>query len=603
MGIMAEKTVLLYGTGNAAKFAWMRTCLQDLDDIELIGLQDLDCAWEEPEESGNLPLDNARKKALCYYRVCHRPVFSIDSGLFIEGLPDGEQPGVHVRRVGGRNLTDKEMRAHYKQIAARMGGKCVAQYQNAVCLVFSEDEIYESQAKDLSWEPFYLTTQERKQREEGFPLDAISEDIRTGRHWYDMEQESGPESIGTRYCTFFREALQAHARKKGTEQLYDEDAYRTSFEAKVVRCEETVGGYGVILDRTAFYPEGGGQPCDRGSLQIIQGKGTVSVLDVQEKDGEVWHLCDGRIEAGAGVRGRIDWERRLTHMREHSGEHILSGIICKTYGYSNIGFHMGRDFVTVDFSGMLTQEQVDAAERAANEKVLENVEILTAYPGAEELKELDYRSKKELDGRVRIVTVPGADCCACCGTHVRRTGEVGPIKVIASEHYKGGIRLHVLIGKKALADYAEKSGNCGKISALLSVKPEDVAEGVAKLQEAMNALRMEYGALKMRLLEQKVEAVPAGQEKAVLFEKGLSSEDMRRLADSLHKRAVFAAVFCGEDGKGYQYVMISRERDMEAFGKTFNRRLQGRGGGRNPMIRGFVPADRPAIEACLASPV
>lgn len=597
---MAEKTVLLYGTGNAAKFSMMQTYLKDIEEIELIGLKDLDCAWEEPQESGNQPLENARQKALCYYRTCHRPVFSADSGLFIEGLPDGEQPGVHVRRVGGRNLTDEEMRAHYKEIAARFGGKCVAQYQNAVCLVFSEDEIYESQAKYL-WEPFYLTTQEREQRREGFPLDAISADIRTGRHCYDAEQEFGLESSKTGFSRFFREALTAHEKRKGTRRLYYEDAYQKDFEAVVVRCEKTEGNYSVVLDCTAFYPEGGGQPCDKGILQTLQDGQTVSVLDVWEKDREVWHLCDGKLKTGARVRGNIDWERRIGHMREHSGEHILSGIICQTHGYRNIGFHMGKDFVTVDFSGMLTQEQIDAAERAANEKVLENVEIAAAYPDAGTLKKLDYRSKKELDGAVRIVTVPGADCCACCGTHVRRTGEVGPIKVIGSEHYKEGIRLHVLIGKKALADYAEKSVNCGKISALLSVKPEHAAKGVEKLLESMNTLRLEYGALKMQLLEQKVEAVCAGERTAVLFEKGLSSADVRRLADGLHRKAGFAAVFCGDDREGYQYVMISAERDMAGFGKAFNHALQGRGGGRNPMIQGFTVASRASIEAYLAS--
>lgn len=385
-----------------------------------------------------------------------------------------------------------------------------------------------------------------------------------------------------------------------TRRLYYEDAYIREFEAKVVSCRAAENGYEVILDQTAFYPEGGGQPWDLGELSWgEEADSRARVLNVQEGQSEVLHLCDRPLTAGAKVWGKIDWARRLTHMREHSGEHIISGIICKTHGYSNIGFHMGKEFVTIDFSGLLTQEQIAAAETAANEKVLENVEIEAQYPDRETLERLEYRSKKELNGAVRIVTVPGADCCACCGTHVKRTGEIGPIKVIGSEHYKSGIRLNILIGEKALADYAQKSANAAKISTLLSVKPENTAEAVEKLAEAMNALRLEYGALKMQLLEQKAAAVEDGQKAAVLFEQGLTTVEARRLADKLQEKVSFAAVFCGEDGKGYQYVMIGRDMDISGFGKEFNRALKGRGGGRNPMIQGSVEASRGEIEEFL----
>lgn len=395
-----------------------------------------------------------------------------------------------------------------------------------------------------------------------------------------------------------------------TRRLYYENAYLKEFEAQVTGCRPAEHGYEVMLDQTAFYPEGGGQPCDLGTMEILQempddswalaaAGGHITVEDVQEGGDEVLHICDRPLAAGTRIYGKIDWERRLTHMREHSGEHILSGIICKTHGYSNIGFHMGKEFVTIDFSGMLTEEQIAAAESAANKKVLENVEIVAEYPDAEALKALDYRSKKELDGAIRIVTVPGADCCACCGTHVKRTGEIGPIKVIGSEHYKSGIRLNILIGKKALADYTQKFENSRKISTLLSVKPENTAEGVEKLWESLNALKLEYGALKMQLLEQKVEAIADGQRSAVLFEKGLTPVDVRRLADRLQEKAEFAAVFCGDDEEGYKYVIISKTRDVSAFGKEFNRALNGRGGGRNPMIQGSVMAARAEIEAFL----
>lgn len=397
-----------------------------------------------------------------------------------------------------------------------------------------------------------------------------------------------------------------------TRRLYYEDAYLKEFMAQVEECRPTDGGYLIFLDATAFYPEGGGQPCDLGTLETVSGEeggapetkdGKISqavrVLDVQETDGRVAHFTDGPLLQKTTVYGRIDWQRRLTHMREHSGEHILSGIICKTYGYSNIGFHMGREFVTVDFSGLLTQEQIGAAQRLANEKVLEDVEIKAEYPGAESLSQLEYRSKKEISGPVRIVTIPGADCCACCGTHVKRTGEIGPIRVIGSEHYKNGIRLNVLIGEKALADYAQKSESAAKISALLSAKPDQTAEAVEKLLEAMNALKMEYGALRFRLLEEKADSVPKGQKSCVLFEQGLSVTDARRLADRLQEKVEFSAVFCGSDEEGYRYVILSRKGDIAAFGRAFNEALGGRGGGKAPMIQGSVTALRREIEAYL----
>ena len=406
-----------------------------------------------------------------------------------------------------------------------------------------------------------------------------------------------------------------------TEKLYDANAYLTEFDATVVSCraadsEATAGKpcaddgatagkqcadggaaadqpcaplWEVVLDKTAFYPEGGGQPCDFGVL------GGSQVTDVQEKDGIIYHLCSAPLEVGSSVHGTIDWDRRLMHMREHSGEHIISGIICHTHGYSNIGFHMGKDCVTIDFSGPLTAEQIQEAEDLANQKVLENVEIKAEYPDSETLVELDYRSKKELIGAIRIVTIPGADVCACCGTHVKYTGEVGPIKVISAEHAKGGSRLDILIGEKALADYKSRFENTQKISALLSVKPEQTAEATEKLLQTVADLKQELGALKMRMLEEKVDAVEAGSSACVLFEQGLSTVDVRKLADKLSRKVAFAAVFCGNDAEGYQYVICASDRDISAFGKTFNKALCGRGGGKNPMIQGQVKAGQTEI--------
>lgn len=374
-----------------------------------------------------------------------------------------------------------------------------------------------------------------------------------------------------------------------TKRLYDENSYIREFDARVLSCEEGKNGYEVVLDESAFFPEGGGQPADQGFLNDVR------VTDVRDKKDYVLHICSQSLKPGSLVHGRIDWERRFLHMQQHSGEHIFSGIVHRLHGYDNIGFHMGKDFVTVDFSGLLTEEEIAEAEKQANTVVLANERILAEYPCARELETLEYRSKKEIDGAVRIVTVPGADVCACCGTHVKRAGEIGPIKVTSSEHYKTGIRLTLEIGWRALEDYEEKHRNVKAISALLSVKPEETAAAVQKQQELMQELRLQNNGLKQRLFEMMVKEIPEGQEKTVIFEDGLNAVEIRKLADMLSERTGLAAVFSGSDGEGYKYVVCSRQKDAAALGKDLNRELNGRGGGKNPMIQGSVQAEKAEI--------
>ncbi|HJA91675.1 MAG TPA: alanyl-tRNA editing protein [Candidatus Eisenbergiella merdipullorum] len=379
-----------------------------------------------------------------------------------------------------------------------------------------------------------------------------------------------------------------------TERLYYEDAYCREFDAKVADCREGKKGWEIILDKTAFYPEGGGQPADQGTL------GDAEVLDVKEGGDEVIHLCDRPLEPGSTVHGKLDWDRRFGFMQQHSGEHIFSGIVHRTFGYDNIGFHMGKDFVTVDFSGMLSEDDIARVERESNEAVFSDRKILAEYPSSEELEKLDYRSKKELEGQVRIVTIPGSDVCACCGTHVKRTGEIGPIKAVASEHYKSGIRINLQIGWKALEDYDRKHKNTREISALLSVPPEETAEAVKKLQEQLQELKAANVALRQKELDRLVDEVEEGTDRVIRFEEDLNPVEVRLLADRLAKKARFAAVFSGNDQDGYKYVLCSSQIDVAALGKKFNEALNGRGGGRNPMVQGSVAADRRKIEKFLS---
>ena len=262
------------------------------------------------------------------------------------------------------------------------------------------------------------------------------------------------------------------------EKLYYQVPYVREFQARVVSClEGKAHTYEVELDRTGFYPEGGGQPSDTGYLNDIR------VLEVHEKDGRIFHFTTEPVLEGTQVKGTVDWEKRYSNMQQHSGEHLLSGLIHHHFGFDNVGFHMGKDEVTIDFNGVLTMEQLEQMEERANDMIYENLPILEAWPSPEELKTIPYRSKKELTGEVRIIEIPGGDICACCGTHVRTTGEIGMIKVLGMIHYKGGVRISMLCGKKALEDYRKKQKQVTDLSVLLSAKPEQVVEAVKKLKK------------------------------------------------------------------------------------------------------------------------
>ena len=278
----------------------------------------------------------------------------------------------------------------------------------------------------------------------------------------------------------------------------------------------------MILDQTAFYPEGGGQPYDTGML------GGVKVLEVHEKDGHVVHETEAPLTVGGTVTGEIDWQRRYDHMQNHSGEHLFSGLLHRHYGYDNAGFHMGEDEITVDFNGPLTMEQVEALEREANEVVYANGPIRITYPTSEELEKLEYRSKKELTGQVRIVEVCGADVCACCGTHVKQAGEIGLIKILGLINYKGGVRISMLCGRKAMLDYERKQKTTTAISVLLSAKPDRLTESVEKLKNDSQAKDAVINQLYQRLFQTLVQARPDSEEWLFVKEDNLSPVQLRQ---------------------------------------------------------------------------
>lgn len=366
-----------------------------------------------------------------------------------------------------------------------------------------------------------------------------------------------------------------------TEKLFYQDSHLAEFDAVVTACREQDGRYAVELDRTAFFPEGGGQYADTGFLDGVR------VTDVRECGGTVVHLTDAPLEEGSRVHGRIDWEERFMKMQQHSGEHIVSGLVHARYGYNNVGFHLGSEDCTMDFSGELTREQLAEIEREANRAVWKNLEIQTLYPSEEELAGMEYRSKIEIEGQVRIIVVPGYDVCACCAPHVKRTGEIGLIKLTHVQRYKGGVRVTMLCGSRALADYAVKQEQAQEVSAMLCAKVNETAEAVRQLQEENRSLKYKLGEKEKMLVECRAEMIPKDGQAVCIFTEELEGDSMRGLMNRiLEDGHSLCAVFHGSEKDGYRYVMGSRTADMRQMVKEFNVLFGGRGGGRPEMVQG-----------------
>ena len=376
-----------------------------------------------------------------------------------------------------------------------------------------------------------------------------------------------------------------------TEKLYYRDPYQTAFTARVLTCAPSKTGCLVTLDRTAFYPEGGGQPADHGVL------GGVSVTDVHEKDGVIFHTCDSPVEPGSTVEGSIDWPRRFDHMQQHSGEHILSGLLCSLYDCDNVGFHLGADTVTIDYNRELTWEQVLEAERRANETIWKDTPAEITFPSPQALEHLHYRSKKELTGQVRIVSFPGADCCACCGTHVRRAGEVGIIKVLSCQKFREGVRLEILCGQRAYRYLSQVYEQDHAAAQLLSVKPQDTFAAVERQAAELTAAKLRMTELEDQLFALRAQAL-AGRGDVLLLEPPMRPDGARKLADAAAKAAGgLAAVFAGEQD-AYVYALVhAGGADIAPLIKRLNQTLNGRGGGRNGFAQGSVRADASAIQA------
>ncbi len=383
-----------------------------------------------------------------------------------------------------------------------------------------------------------------------------------------------------------------------TEKLYYTDSHIHEFSARVLSCEKAKKGFAVVLDKTAFFPEGGGQPADTGII------GPAAVRDVQEQNGEIFHYTDQALTPGEEYACALDWEQRLCRMQNHSGEHIVSGITHKLYGFDNVGFHMGAECMTIDFSGELSWEQLTEIETLANQAVRDDLPVKTCFPGPEALSQMEYRSKLELTRDVRIVEIPGTDRCACCAPHVKRTGEIGLIKLLSAERHRGGVRIELVCGMDALRECRLMQENVTAVSGLLSAKRARSAAAVERVLAEQARLKERVAELSMALARLKAERFGYTEGNICVFDKVLDEVALRELVNLLmEKCGGMAGAFSGSDETGYMYIIGSKNIDLRSHSREINAAINGKGGGTAEMIRGRASTSAENIQKIMKTPV
>lgn len=379
-----------------------------------------------------------------------------------------------------------------------------------------------------------------------------------------------------------------------TEKLYYADSHLFCFDGEVLELRRGKRGFEARLSATAFFPEGGGQSADTGSI------GPARVLDVHEREGEIWHLLDREIAPGV-YPCAVDAEQRLRRMQNHSGEHVFSGLAHRAFGVENVGFHMAEDCMTIDFDKELSWEQLREIEAEANRVVRANVPVRTLFPDPDTLAALSYRSKKELTGQVRIVEIEGVDRCACCAPHVNMTGEIGIIKLLTAERHRGGVRLTLLCGMDAFDDYRRKQDSAARISAALSAKRDEIAPAVARLMEQEAGQKERLSVLSMGYAKLLAERTAPTEGNLCVFDSVLSDAAARELVNLLGEKCAVAALFLGDGETPWRYIIGSRRVDLRAHARTINAAIGGRGGGRPEMIQGSAEASAETIQSFFKS--
>ena len=375
-----------------------------------------------------------------------------------------------------------------------------------------------------------------------------------------------------------------------TIQLYKKNTYEKKFRATVVACEIVSDGYKIVLDQTAFFPEGGGQYGDQGYLDQVE------VIDTQIKDGIIFHKTREPLSIGSEVEGKLNWERRYDFMQNHSAEHLICGLIHRTYGYDNVGFHLGETEMTFDVNGILSMEQLLILEKEVNEIIWQNRLIQESYPTKEEEEQIEYRSKKEVEGELRLITIEGVDCCACCAPHVAMTGEIGIAKVVSVQKNKSGVRITMLAGKRALDDYQKKHRQTVEVCQMLSIQSDQIIDTIKKLQEEKQNLTYEQLQMKLQLLQKEAEQLVPENGILCMETDELEAKEVRELCNYLMTKAEIGVVLNKKEGKEeVQYSIGSQTIDVRQIVGVLREKLEGRGGGTSQMIQRTVKGTKEEV--------
>lgn len=381
---------------------------------------------------------------------------------------------------------------------------------------------------------------------------------------------------------------------ENTVKLYEKDAYCRSFTAKVISCTANENGYDVVLEQSAFFPEGGGQKGDNGRL------GDAVVTDTQIVGDVIVHKTDKPIEVGSEVCGEIDWDVRFDRMQNHSAEHIVSGVACSLYGCSNVGFHLGDDCMMVDFDKKLSAEDIAKIELASNKAVFDNIEIIAIYPTKEEIPTLQYRSKLDIEENLRLIQIGDVDCCACCAPHVAKTGEIGLIKITSFAPYKNGTRIEIAAGYRALADYTLLNNENKTIMKMLSAPRDKTAEFVSRQLEQISTVSREKQSLVRELAIARLSVTRVGDNGYSFCEK-CSFDDLRYCSNTLAEQNIAMCVLLSETAENeYIYVVSSKETEVTSTVNQLNAAFSGKGGGKPNYAQGKLSGSRNEIEAMLA---
>lgn len=378
-----------------------------------------------------------------------------------------------------------------------------------------------------------------------------------------------------------------------TEKIYYADCHCATFRARVLECSETEGGFAVTLDRTAFYPLGGGQAADTGTL------GSVRVLDTREEGEKIVHLCDSPLTVGSTVDGQIDYEARFVRMQQHTGEHIVSGILHRLYGCHNTGFHMNQTGIVIDFDAVIPAEKLPEIEREANEAIWKNIPLHIWTPGPEALEQVPYRTKRALPWPVRIVEVPGFDICACCGVHVAATGEIGLIKLLSAIPCRGGTRIEMAAGRAAFDLMNAVFDQNRQVSRLLSAQLTQTAQGAEQLLDTLNGWKYRAGALERQLFAYQAAALE-GMGDCFFFADGLNPEGLRNLTDQASAKTGGIAAGFSRNENGFHYCLALPGGDLRGLNRELTAALNGRGGGKPNFQQGSVKAEEREIQAFFA---